>query len=528
MIRLSEVDIRKLKKRAMDEMLAGRDNTLGEAARVAERSWKYGEGKKTATKVAVGTTVGVAIAGIGAATHGAGIPVIIGLAIGGFTVGQMSDMAFAKAWGRQYTGGKRTQEWLNHPQVIDTFGKSKLLEERAHKTVRRAFQHFRTACENARNLHLVLRSPQTCDQAFDMMSELLGVKRHLDKARLYIFPAMFLAHHVLDYYDQSWKQWSGKDDKAANASWHPQKFCVISTNPDECVYTGHARPAQSAQAKPLPGIPWNPGTFNVHDESHLLDDLATRLGTDPVLRLPYPGQFRPGVQRMFDAAEQEYNENRTVTKLKHGVTNPLLRKTTGEQTALGVKKGASVLLAGGSIGAHIHADEAFGALAMLIDAAFSSPDLLIEEGVEGIGNDVQPQRPDIELQREGAKAGAEAQEGLRKAAVHLWETGNVMGRISEVNNGGYDFTGTSCKEAVEYLRQVYKIQHHLLKTQKYLTETIEQITDLAERIDKGLTALTNVSNIAFKSIDRFMGEHAYCMEGRCWNKVRYLFPGSFK
>lgn len=435
----------------------------------------------------------------------------------------MSDTAYAKLWGRQYTGGQRTQEWLNHLPVIDTFGRSKLLEERAHKTVRRAFQHFRTACENARKLHLVMDNPHTCDQAFDMMTELLGVKRHLDKARLYVYPALYLSHHVLDYYDQTWKQWSGKDDKAANGNWHPQKFCVISVNPEECVYTGHA-----PQGKALPGVPWNPGAFNVHHESNLLNDLEIKLGIDPTLRSPYPRQVRPGVQRMFDAAQKEYDENRKIVKLKHGVTNPLLRKTTGEQTALAVKKGAGVVLAGASAGVHIHADEAFGAIAMLIDAAFNSPDLLIEEGVEGIGNDLQPQNPDIELQREGAKMGADAQEGLRKAAIHLWETGNVMGRISEVNNGGYDFTGTSCKEAVEYLRQVYKIQHHLLKTQRYLKETIEQITDLAERIDKGLTALTNVSNIAFKSIDRFMGEHAYCMEGRCYNKVRYLFPKSFK
>lgn len=514
MARLSEVDVRKLKKIAKEKMQEGRDSTLAQMGRSAERSWEHGGGKKAAIKTAVGVGVGVEVAAIGVATHGLGLPIIFGLAIGGFTVGQMSDTAFAKLWGRQYTGGKRTQEWLDNFKVIDTFGKSKLAEERAHKTVRRAFQHYRTACSNARKLHQVSRAPQTCDQAYDLMIELLGVKRHLDKARLYLFPAMYLLRHVLEYQDKVWKEWNGKDDRAARADWHPAQFCVISVDPEACVYTGH-----TPTAKVVPAIPWSTAGFNTHHEIHLLDDLSMRLGTDPLLRAPKPHQVRYAVHRMFADAERDYSEDRAVVKLKHGITNPILRKTPREQIAFGLKKGASVALAGGSMGVHIHADEALGAIAALVDAAFSSPDILLEEGVERMGPEVPTQSPDIELQGKGARVGAEAQEGLRKAAIHLWETNEVWQTIRNANNGDV-FSGHTCSEAVEYLRQVYKIQHHLLKTQGYLKETIEKVTDLAERVDDGLTALTQVSNIIFNSIDLFMGAHNFCTEGSCYKTIQ--------
>lgn len=524
MARLSEVDVRKLKKIAKDKMQEGRDSTLGQMGRSAERYWDHGGGKKTAMKVGVGVFVGVEVAAIGVATHGLGLPIIFGLAIGGFTVGQMSDTAFAKLWGRQYTGGKRTQEWLNNFKVIDSIGKSELADERAHKTVRRAFQHYRTACSNARNLKLALRSPQTCDQAYDMMIELLGVKRHLDKARLYLFPAMYLLRHVLEYQDVSWKHWSGKDDQAARADWHPAKFCVISVDPEACVYTGH-----TPTMKPLPNTPWNRGAFDAHHEITQLDHLKNQLGTDPLLRAPKPQNVEYAVQRMFADAERDYNENRAIVKLKHGVTNTWQRKTTREQVAFGMKKGASVALAGGSMGVHIHFDEAFGAIAALVDAAFSSPDILLEEAVERMGPETPTRTPDIELQGKGARVGAEAQEGLHKAAVHVWEMHEAWTTICKANNDGDAFIGHSCSEAIEYLRQVYKIQHHLLKTQGYLTETIEKVVDLAERIDAGLTALTNISNIVFKSINGFMVGHAFCTEGNCYKTIQpyHTKPPSF-
>lgn len=514
---LSDPDVLKLKSRAKEEMQKGREDVINRMARSAERGWKYGEGKKTALKVGVGVGAGLGIAGIGVATHGLGIPVIAGLAIGGFTVGQMSDTAFGKLWGRQYTGGERTQEWLNHGRVIDTSGKSKLLEERAHKTVRRAFQHYRTAQEKAQTLPL-MRPPNTCEQAFGMMTDLLHVKRHLDKARLYLFPALLLSHHVLEYYEKAWQQWDGKDDAAAKGRWHPEKFCVISSrNLDACVYTGN--PAGPGR----PPIVWNRGTLNVHHEQQQLDNLAIKLGIDPVVLCRHIQQLSLGTRRMFEDAEREYDEHRVGAKLKHSYVNQWQRKTTAEQVGFAVKKGASVGLAGATIGVQVPS-EAIHGISVLVDMGFTALDLGIGEGSEPVEEALltAPQQPDLESQRDGAKAGAGAQEGLRKAAVHLWESGNAWQKIIDAN-GGVDFSGHTCAEATEYLRQVYKIEHHLVKSQNYIHETIETITILAEAVERGLVNLTAISNLVFFVIDAYMNKHTWhCVDGRCYYRIRTL------
>jgi hypothetical protein len=337
-----------------------------------------------------------------------------------------------------------------------------------------------------------------------MVTEMLRVKRHLDKARLYVFPAMFLLCHVLDYYDKAWKQWTGKDEEAALGDWHPGKFCVI----DHCYYTGSELGGKRA-------LPWIAGKFNVAHEKKLLEDLALKLKFDPTLQSPYHKTPYSGTKKLFDDAERKYDDRSLGVKAKHGITNPWQRKTMGEQVAFVGKHAASFALAGAGVGAHIKADEALNVAAWLIDAAFSSTDVGLEEGVEGIDPGVHAYTKDIESQLDGSKMGEGAQDGLRKAAIHLWETSNVWVRIVDVN-GGYGFAGQTCDEALEYLRQVYKIQHHLLKTQKYLKETIELVTKLAEKIDHSLATLTTISNAVFDVIDPFMRAHKPCDHGTCY------------
>ena len=95
------IKFQELERDARAELQQNREGTFGQAARSISRSWEYGEGKKTALKVSAGLAVsGVAI-GVGAATMGIGTPIVIGLALGAFAIGQMTDLAFAKLWGRQ-------------------------------------------------------------------------------------------------------------------------------------------------------------------------------------------------------------------------------------------------------------------------------------------------------------------------------------------------------------------------------------------------------------------------------------------
>ncbi len=150
--KLSPVGSVGLKAEAYDLMMQGRASKGGKLARSARRSWNYGEGKKTVIKVGVGLGVATGFAALGVATHGVGIPIIVGLAAGGLAVGKLSDTAFAKLWGRQYTGGERTRAWIGTYKQVDSAGATQVLDERAHKTIRRAFQHYRTAWEKAQQI----------------------------------------------------------------------------------------------------------------------------------------------------------------------------------------------------------------------------------------------------------------------------------------------------------------------------------------------------------------------------------------
>lgn len=513
---LNATEVYELKKRAKHEMQSGREDVRKQIARSAERSWDYGEGKKTALKVGVGLGVGTGIAAIGVATHGLGIPVIAGVAAGGFVTGQLSDTMITKAWGREYTGGTRTREWLGHgPPVIDTFARSKVAEERAHKTLRRAFQHYRTAQEKVgqwKRKSWQWRIPnklETCEEAFNWMTDLVHVKRHLDKARLYLLPAVFLSQYILTDCDDKWGRWSKKGD--VTKKWHPATVCAdYFKNPQLCAWMG---PNNRSAGLPLPPGQWL-STFNVQSEKQKLIILLGQLGSDPTLLLQYAKQSSWGTKKMFEDAERDCNEHRAAAKVKHGITNPLQRMTTGEQAGFAVKKIGSMGLAGATMGAQIPA-EAIHGISVLIDEGFSAVDLGIGEGFNGIVNSLQATEP------QDAQEGADTQESIRKAAIHLWEADEAIGAIYATNNNSHDFNGHTCCEAVEYLRQVYKIEHHLRKSQTYIHETVETIRRLADAVDTALRSLTKASNLVFDSVDQFLLNHPGCTAGRCYSSNNY-------
>lgn len=124
---------------------------------------------------------------------------------------------------------------------------------------------------------------------------------------------------------------------------------------------------------------------------------------------------------------------------------------------------ASVALAAGAAGAHVRADEILNGLAVFIDQAFNSTDLGISGAADQVRSNPANGDADIRSQRAGAQMAEDAQDGIYKAAVHLWEISEVMTVIRSHNRGQDSYKGTTCDEAIEYLRQVYKIRHHLEK-----------------------------------------------------------------
>jgi hypothetical protein len=127
---------------------------------------------------------------------------------------------------------------------------------------------------------------------------------------------------------------------------------------------------------------------------------------------------------------------------------------------------------------------------------------------------------DIEKHREGAKAGKESQESLRKAAIHLLEVYNVT---NEINKEGLNEIG-DCDDAVEYLRHVYKILHHLSKTESYLLETIEKVSKLTEKINADFVHLTKFNAAVRSRVDQLMnvGNHSNCTPDLCYKKGKFL------
>ena len=470
-----------------------------------ERSWDYGDGKKNAAKVTTGVVIGGSVAAIGAATHGVGIPIIAALAVGGLTVGKMSDLAFAKAWGRQYTGGEATREWLEHTPEFNSFHQSKLLEERADKTVRRAFQHYRTACDKVGQLRN-LRAARTCEQALDMVTAMLHLKRHLDKARIYIHPAIFLLQHVLEYYEKAWQIWSGKDKEVVNDSWHWDSHCGSHT----CYLNVFVN-----AGRPIAANSWD--DLGVDKEKRLLLQARNEIGRDPVFEGLYAGKPHPATTRLYRLANLKYARRDLTVKISHGVTNDWERKTLSERAGFVFHHAASVALAAGAAGAHVRADEILNGLAVFIDQAFNSTDLGISGAADQVRSNPANGDADIRSQRAGAQMAEDAQDGIYKAAVHLWEISEVMTVIRSHNRGQDSYKGTTCDEAIEYLRQVYKIRHHLEKTQRYLKEAIELVAKLTSKINQSIAAVNKINNGYCKSIDSLMdyGSHPQCAKGSC-------------
>ncbi|HEX3880218.1 MAG TPA: hypothetical protein VHW24_24720 [Bryobacteraceae bacterium] len=516
-VRLTDPTNSQMKLDARQKMVDGRADVLNNAGRTLDRFWEYKDGKKTAAKVGTGLVIGAGVAAAGAATHGAAVPVaaVLGIAAGGYIAGKVADTSVGRMWDLGYKGASRTRAWIH-----DNGGHkdhSRLLEARAHKTIRHAVQHFRTAREKlhkAKQLPQFARMtsrrsdynlPDSCDEAFNAITALLHVRHHLEKTRLYLHPATFLLGRLLDVHEILYARWNGQDHTQLQSPWHPPKAC----DSKKCYYDNSALTNRNA----YPGDWVDLGNFSPAQRRKKVSDTLDELSMDLGLHMPMFGHLSQQTIRLIGEAESSYDENRDdcFVHAKHGVTNWWDRKTRGEQGAFVAKNAISLAVAGGAAGAHVRLDEALSTLAAAMDMGFTSFDLGASETIEDSG------LPSGELRRDGKHA----QEGLRHAAIHFWEALEVDHAIDE-EHPGYNLralTSRACERTIDYLRNVNKIQHHLAKVRRELCEMIDLIDKISKCTKRALEDVTVIGYEYGRYLEPFWMLHDRC-PGRCYNSLR--------
>ena len=514
-VRLKDTTNSQMTDDADRRMSDGRDDLLNSAGRNLDRWWEYKDGKKTAVKVGTGLVIGAGVAAAGAATHGAAIPVaaIVGIAAGGYVAGKAADTTVGRMWDLGYTGASRTQAWVH-----DNGGhkdNSHLLEARAHKTIRHAVQHLRTAKEKfnkARQLPQLARMPVPkpgfhpttidCDDAFNGITALLHVKHHLEKVRLYLHPASFLLGRLLDMHEVLYTRWNGQDTTQLQTPWHQQEKCGSK----RCYYTdedGHLAGLGSYRRD------WDDlGGVSLPQRRRKVNDLFTELSMGIGLEARLLRRLSPPTLRLIRDAESTYDESRDCfVHKKHGLTNWWDRKTHSEQVAFVARNAISAATAIGAGGAHVKVDEPLNALAALMDMGFNGLDLGVGETVEGVG-----------LSSEGLRRdGKHAQEGIRHAAVHLWEALEVDHAIDQDHFGGNlrALTSNACERTADYLKNVNKIKHHLGKARADFWEMIELIDKLSKYTKRCLEAVNVLAFEYGAYLETFWTMHDRC-QGRCY------------
>lgn len=502
-------EISAIKLQALASMQAGRASKLKKVRRSVRRSWTYGGGKKTAAKLAVGVGFGAAFLGASIATSGAAAGVIAALAIGSWVVGQMTDTGFAKLVGRKYTGGRATNEWIEKYTRPDTHEKAKSLDERAHKTVRRAFQHYRTATEKSREASKLivdtLRPDAGCGEAVNLVMALMSITRHLEKTRIYAHPALFLSEWVLEAYRSYAATWNGNgagtsviekvDARIKELMEGHQDACQS----DHCYFDANGRHpgGRIPTAEPRPAL-WD--DTEIDRRANELEEARNRLELATVCAPP--ATVWNSTRNLYEDAGRKYERRSLGIKMKHSITNAWARKTKSERAAYIINQGIGATLTAGSGGVagglkaaniNLHAG-----WEVLIEFGFQVTQNTVSGTVDATTPESEASNPSIDRQKAGAKAGAEAQDYLRKAAIHIWEAQKIVDALRTSENA------VDCDSAVERLRQIYKVEHHLVKTQKYLGDAIDFVVELTTKLAAKIDASNDIHRDAFTLIDQIM------------------------
>jgi hypothetical protein len=519
-----EEEIRVMKNEALSFMQSHR--AAFSPIRAIKRSWKYKDGKKNLSRMALAagvTTLGVVV---GVVTHGAALPIIAALAAGQYAVGKMGDSAFMALYGNQYKGATRTREFIeNYTSVdFDTEGEAKRLSSRAHSTIRRACQHYRKGWEKLDELQRKVQHPvESCDQAAEQLTLLWQAKRHLDKAWLYIHPACYLSRAMFNFYKSYRDEWRGvsarkaKEDQLSQIIVNAMKLHEEDLGGACLSYPCYWESVPKGEAK---------GASPIHEE-HLWDNPDRRekklikaeriLAMDPTVVAASISFASPEISDdtkslYFDTRASYFNRS-VLIKIKHKVTNAWDKKTKSEKAAFGVGQVMSVGLAAGAVGvpdfgkpSEVVLGYASQAVETIIDTGI---DASAEAGAQAAAIPGGPLKGAV-----GTGGAKEGQENLQKAAIHLWEAGELSGKLGErIKKYEERFDENDvCGAVVDIIAEIYTLKHHLVKAQKPLEEAIEMVEECVVALEKDFPRLKTGHNDIVKNINAFMAKnkHSSC------------------
>ena len=504
------------------------------------RGWKYGDGKKELAKVGTGVAVGVAFVGISIATGGAATPVVIALAAGGFAAGQAHGAAWAIIGNRKgLRGVSETANWVSTMAVADPEmhrEKIKKLDTAAHKTLRRAYEHYRTALRKSRKSEEVLVQIKAmpyvpCSVAFELIEQSLSVSHHLYKARLYLEPAIYLQRVLLvalrEWIDD-WKKHEAALNNLVNQALGPNGINHKKCG-SKCYAKAHVR---SGTAVPMPALLTDVDLDFLDDQlADLFEQLSVgSVAPKPVGSVPQSAIARTNVM-MKDATMTWKNRRNSVqVRTRHFISNTFARKTKSERIAFGVQQGVGVVAAVASTAGAQAADPAIKAATEILPkldlgielGAFVADtardigggmliDMMVDKAVDGpeidVGTDL--------AHHDGSTASAtKNRDLLRKAAQHIQEADERRKVVHELR----DVVLTTCWETREFARHVYAVRHHIGKAQTYLRQSIGMTLCVGEAMRISETRwrknLTEVYEFVTKVVAR--KDHSMCDEIGCY------------
>lgn len=500
---------RALKEEALYIMQTGRKQNR--VARSLKRAWKYKGGKKKLKKLGVTAGITTAVIFLGIATHGAGIGVVIAIAAGEYAVGRMSDVGFAGLYGKKYTGAKKTAGFIlehrKNPVAFDNGGESRRLASRAHKTIRRACQHYRKA--HKKSLATKNRgSVKSCDDGSERLTRVFQAKHHFDKALLYIHPGFYLTEALFKTYDKAVKDWEDKREAELNRhiadvfSAHDGEACS-----DKCYAVPNKQ--NRGQFAPTSEDLWDKAKRTKIEAE--LDKAHKALNSHFNLYLYSRGglilqQAPEGTEELYEDTVARYSKRGTGTKFKHFFANNWARKTKSEKRAFVASQVLALVASGSGVGLDKGSELAPEGIKMLIEYGAMLGETLWDQDIDAIAEAASGKQSSDQ----GTGEAREGQECLQNASIHIQEALKAI-PLSERGKDDWEDLDT-CEEALDKMAAWYKYRHHLWKTQKYLKEAIEIVTKCVEALEVDFAALTRRHDRLCVRIGEFMDkeDHSQC------------------
>ena len=516
-IKPKEHIIKSMKNEAQYLMQMGRAQYA--PIRSIKRSWKYKDGKTKLKKLGVSTGLTLVGIGVSVATGGAALPVLFAVAAGTFLVSKTVDIGFTTLCGSDYVGATKTREFVENytPVDFDTKGETKRLAERAHKTIRRACQHYRTAWEKLealkeKNKHSVA----SCDEAAKRLILLWQAKRHLDKSWLYIHPAFYLSKVMFDHYTKCRNDWLGGQGSSGKEE-------VLTEYVDTCMDWHDGNPCLSNpcywESVPKGAVPAEENLWDDHtmkEAKERIKKIKKCMEGDPTLEVPTIPLGSDDTKGLYFDVHAKYLNRSPLIKLKHKFQNAWERKTLTERAAF---VGGQVASAASAATAMVSVPDFVGkATDTVMGFALQAGEEMVDDSLEKVTDQLATTFARTPTRGTGTAAGKEGQENLQRASIHFCEAAELYDKLPGLYDKYYNQIdagdGDICGGTIDLLIQNYKLKHHYVQAQESLGEAIEMTEACALALRKDLRNLKRYHNALVEHIEEFMAkkDHSGCKE----------------